>query len=233
LVPVMTELVPHAAQAASGLAKFAGWFAENPLAGIGTIVAAGVAKDVASAGISAALSAGVTAVSNSALSYAASLSAAQLATMKMAGSTAFAAAAIYAATAANDQLKGQTGGLGILDLTWGALSEGKGFFQQADENLNRQAKADAARRSLEAPGAVALNAGGTPAPQVAPGGSAASQHAAQQFAQVSPILQAELGKAVAPLVAASKGLESAAGKLGGGKGVPEAARNAPIISASR
>jgi TP901 family phage tail tape measure protein len=41
---------------------------------------------------------------------------------------------------ANDELKQQTGGKGIIDLTVGAITEGKGFFTQADEELNRQAK---------------------------------------------------------------------------------------------
>jgi hypothetical protein len=42
--------------------KFAGWFADNPIKGVGAIVLAAVAKDLASAGISAAAEAGVAAI---------------------------------------------------------------------------------------------------------------------------------------------------------------------------
>lgn len=58
--------------------------------------------------------------------------------------------AIDQATSQNEALKQQTGGKGIFDLMWGSISEGKGFFAQADEELNRQARAEAAARDAVA-----------------------------------------------------------------------------------
>ncbi len=58
----------------------------------------------------------------------------------------------------NDKLKQQTGGKGILDLVYGSLTGEGGFFAQADDELNRQAKAEAAARAAtEATGAGAGN----------------------------------------------------------------------------
>jgi TP901 family phage tail tape measure protein len=56
---------------------------------------------------------------------------------------------------ANDDLKKQTGGLGIVDLTVGALSGEGGFFTQADANLDKQAKEEARKRDAAAKGGAA------------------------------------------------------------------------------
>jgi len=51
LVPKFVELIPILTKGAEMLGKFISWFAENPYKGIGAIIAASVAKDIAAAGI--------------------------------------------------------------------------------------------------------------------------------------------------------------------------------------
>lgn len=51
LVPQLAKLTPQITEAAQAFAHLIGWFAENPLRGVVAIMAAGVAKDVAAAGI--------------------------------------------------------------------------------------------------------------------------------------------------------------------------------------
>jgi hypothetical protein len=62
LLPVVTrsvgefsKAVPAVAKLASAAASFAGWFMDNPIKGVGSVVLAAVAKDVAGAGISGLL----------------------------------------------------------------------------------------------------------------------------------------------------------------------------------
>jgi hypothetical protein len=55
LIPKFTEMIPLLTDAASGLAKFIGWFTENPMLGIGAIISAAIVKDIAAAGIGSAM----------------------------------------------------------------------------------------------------------------------------------------------------------------------------------
>lgn len=55
LVPALKDLVPLFAQVMHGFGTFVRWFSENPLAGLGAIVAGLVAKDIAGAAIGAAV----------------------------------------------------------------------------------------------------------------------------------------------------------------------------------
>jgi TP901 family phage tail tape measure protein len=60
----------------------------------------------------------------------------------------------------NDALKKENAGLGILDLTWGAISEGKGFSTQVDEKMNREARAEREKKNRERNGPLqALDTG--------------------------------------------------------------------------
>lgn len=51
LLPAMEKLAPHVATVADKLAEFASWFADNPVKGIGALIGASVAKDIAMAGV--------------------------------------------------------------------------------------------------------------------------------------------------------------------------------------
>jgi hypothetical protein len=55
MIPKFTELVPALTKILKGAVKLGEWFVDNPFLGIGGIIAASVAKDVASAGIGAAI----------------------------------------------------------------------------------------------------------------------------------------------------------------------------------
>jgi hypothetical protein len=55
LVPKFVELIPLLTKGAEALGKFITWFSENPMTGIGAIIAASMVKDIASAGIGAAI----------------------------------------------------------------------------------------------------------------------------------------------------------------------------------
>jgi hypothetical protein len=239
LIPSFTQLVPVMGDAAREGAKLVGWFAENPFRGVGAIVAASVAKDVASAGISAVLS-------NATSSYVASLAAGELAMMKFAGAAGFAAVAIYAAHDQNEALKKETGGLGMGDLAWGSLTQGttdargnwhgKSFFSQVDDNLNEQAKEEAKKRMLQPPGFGASDAvakGATPTPS-APGGAPATPTGAE-----APATQAAaqaVTKGGSDLQGAAKALTEAATALkansGAGKG-KDPSRSLPIVAPER
>jgi len=61
LVPKLRELIPLFGKAVHQLGRFIGWFAENPLQGLGAIVAAAVVKDLALAGIGAAVKSAIVA----------------------------------------------------------------------------------------------------------------------------------------------------------------------------
>lgn len=219
LVPSLTQLAPQVGSLARHAGDFISWFSRNPLSGIGAVVLASVAKDIAASGIQSGVS-----------SLVGGMSAAQMGMAKLAGASMFAAAAWYAAYEQNEGLKQQTGGLGILDLAWGSLSSGfdKGFFEQADENLNKQAKEEAARRKIEAPGTVAANGGATGAT------STGTSPAAPGSVPVVPG-GAGLDKSAAALERAAGALEKAAGSMpkGGGRNPPDPSRTAPIISPSR
>jgi TP901 family phage tail tape measure protein len=81
--------------------------------------------------------------------------------MKLAKAGAAAAAAYAAWSLAADQneaLKNENAGLGIGDLTWGLITEGKGFSEQVDEKMNREAKLRREREDQEkAPGNAGLD----------------------------------------------------------------------------
>ncbi len=51
LIPMVRELTPKFLEALKGLAKFTEWFLDNPIKGIGVVMAASVGKEVAAAGI--------------------------------------------------------------------------------------------------------------------------------------------------------------------------------------
>lgn len=55
LMPQIRELVPAFVKLLRATVDFAEWFSKNPLSGIGVVIAASVAKDIAAAGIGAAL----------------------------------------------------------------------------------------------------------------------------------------------------------------------------------
>lgn len=61
LIPHLRELIPLFGKAVHQLGRFIGWFAENPLQGLGAIVAAAVVKDLALAGIGAAVKSAIVA----------------------------------------------------------------------------------------------------------------------------------------------------------------------------
>lgn len=64
LLPALEKLAPHVANAADAAAKFATWFAENPLKGIGAVIAAAAAKDVIMAGVGKGISSAVESLIN-------------------------------------------------------------------------------------------------------------------------------------------------------------------------
>lgn len=53
LLPALKELAPHAKDVSKAFAKFIRWFAQDPLAGLGVILAAAAAKEIAAAGLGA------------------------------------------------------------------------------------------------------------------------------------------------------------------------------------
>jgi hypothetical protein len=57
LIPTIRDMIPVFAKLLKGAVEFAEWFANNPLAGIGLVVAAAVTKDIALAGIGALIKA--------------------------------------------------------------------------------------------------------------------------------------------------------------------------------
>lgn len=221
LVPKFVELVPFVGQMTDKLAQFLGWFAQNPVTGIGALIAASVTRDMAASGIQAALSSGVSGLLSA-------LPPAALGVAKFAGAAALAAAAIYAAYEQNEALKKETGGKGILDVA-GELLQGKGLKEIADENLDKQAKAEAAQRNLT-PGNVSLSQnapnGAAPAPNGVPGAPGTGAAAAGGAGVV---------KGGAALERAAAALEKAAAAMpkgGGGNGTPPS-RTAPIVAPSR
>ena len=64
LLPALKEMAPHIKDGSKALAGFVSWFAKNPMSGIGAIIGASVAKDIAAAGIGGAISRGLTAILN-------------------------------------------------------------------------------------------------------------------------------------------------------------------------
>jgi len=218
LVPEFSKLVPKVAEASNAIASIVGWAAENPFEGLAALFAANIATEVASAGISSALSSGVT----STVTALGSLSAASLGT---AGAFAAAAAAVGAAIYENSQLKNETGGKGILDVADEYFLQGKDLKSIADENLDKQAKAEAAAR-VQAPGTVALNPRGA----VTPGSAATNGMAAPAASPATPG-----GSGAQDLKDAAAALKAAAAAMpkDGKGGVPPGARTAPIVSPAR
>lgn len=221
LIPEFTALIPEIGGATREVTRFISFLAENPLSGIMAIMGASVAADVAQAGISSALESGVS-------SLVGGMSAAQIGMAKFAGASVLAAAAIYAAHDQNEALKKETGGLGIFDLVGGAL-EGKGLFEQVEENMNRQARERAEREPLAPPGTLAAQ-GSAVAAAMTPGTPASVPNPAAGAAGGAALVNGG-----AALERAAGALEKAAAAMpkAGGKGVPEAARSAPIVSPSR
>ncbi len=233
LVPQFTAMIPNIANASSEVAKFVGWFAENPVKGVGVVIAASVAKDVASAGISAALSSGVS-------SLVGSMTTAQIGMAKFAGASAFAAAAIYAAYDQNESLKKETGGKGILDVGWEWATTDKGLKEIADENLDKQAReraiaegrvpAPGMERKLRPPG---IAPPGSPPLNATSNQAEASLPAPARAPAQAPEATAATSKAGVDLQEAAKALKAAAAAMPKGPNAPDASRTAPIISSSR
>lgn len=69
-----------------------------------------------------------------------------------AGAAALAIAAVMAAKDQNDKLEQETGGKGILDVGWEWATTDKNLKQIADENLDKQAKAEASERKKKEAG---------------------------------------------------------------------------------
>jgi len=53
LIPVIARLTPHFVKLSTAAAEFIEWFSNNPIKGVGVLIAASVAKDLAAAGIGA------------------------------------------------------------------------------------------------------------------------------------------------------------------------------------
>ncbi|HVY26953.1 MAG TPA: hypothetical protein VHB79_10385 [Polyangiaceae bacterium] len=233
LVPKFTELVPTIGELASKAAAFVGWFSENPATGLGALLAANVAAEVAAAGIGSlvatGVSRGVTALATASTNFVSSLSTAQIGAAKFAGASMLAAAAVYAAYDQNETLKKYTGGLGIGDLTTGLLS-GKGIMEQINEKQDAEAREDARKRSLQAPGNVPLVG-------KAPGATAAVSPGETKTIPGQPASAPTTGNAAAAKMDAAVDKFSAAvakiptGSGSGGNNDPK--RTLPIVAPSR
>lgn len=137
LAPQFRELVPEVAKLTKGFVDIAGWAASNPFAALGAALTASILAEVAKAQlgqlIQNSMTPAFTAAAGSALKFSLAAGAA--------------AASVMIAMDQNDKLKKETGGKGILDIGWEWATTDKNLKQIADENLDKQAKAEAALRT--------------------------------------------------------------------------------------
>jgi len=138
LVPELAKLAPDVAKAAKGFAGLVAWFSENPMKGLGAIVAASIGKELAMAGIGAAAEKGITAL-------AAKAGGAGIGAGKAAlGATAV--AAVGAAVIAGQQMSEENDGASVIDIMGGALEslfkkgDLSGAFDVADKHMNEKAR---------------------------------------------------------------------------------------------
>lgn len=61
MIPALEKMIPHLEKAGDALARFIEWFAENPLTGIGVLIAGAVTAEIAKAAIGAVLTKAITA----------------------------------------------------------------------------------------------------------------------------------------------------------------------------
>jgi hypothetical protein len=217
LVPQIKELAPTVRDVTKGLVELAGFAAENPFATVGAVLAASVAAEVGKAQLASVISAQMTPA----------LLAASASVLKFAGAAGLAAAAVYATYDQNESLKKETGGKGILDVGWEWATTDKGLKEIADENLDKQAKAEAAARWRSALG-EGPTAGFAPGGSLAPGsidpstGIVTSPAAPPQPGSRAASASVSTAKVEggAELVKAASALTEAAGALKANGGTP-------------
>lgn len=175
LAPAVKEFAPPLREVTKGLISLGGAVLEHPFLGLGAILATSVAAEVAKAQLASVIQQSMTPA----------FMAASGGALKFAGAAGLAAVAVYAAYDQNESLKKETGGKGILDVGWEWATTDKGLKEIADENLDRQAKAEAAARgwmgsgssaTAYAPGAVGpdgvvMSPAAPPVPAARGGGS--------------------------------------------------------------
>lgn len=173
LLPAFKEALPQIKNLTKHFADFVSWFSSNPMKGLGAIVLASVARDIAAAGIGKGLTsllggmlpgvAGGVAGGAGASGGAAGTAALALAAGKGGGffKGALGAKGLGAGAAAvigtglaidqNESLKNETGGLGIFDILGGMISQGTmDPAEVVDKHMNEQAIAAAEQRAKEA-----------------------------------------------------------------------------------
>lgn len=140
LVPVLSQLVPVVAEITKAFVGFAKWAAENPMKGLGAIIAAKVGADLAAAGIGAAAKKGLeTALNNIGGGKLAIL------TLAVAAETAMITAAVLATGKDNENKLGELeGGRRILDNPNASASELQTVIDSAQER-----KKDVVKRSAK------------------------------------------------------------------------------------
>lgn len=134
-------------------------------------------KAGAAATVAMSVASGVSTVRLYAQAAAARVAAVSMGTLAaQAGAAALAIGAVMLAKGQNDALEKETGGKGILDVGWEWMTTDKGLKEIADENLDKQAKAEALARDKAAaaagskPAAVDVAAPPLVPPMMSPGG---------------------------------------------------------------
>jgi hypothetical protein len=149
LIPAFVKLAPYIGEAATALAKYLKFLAENPFTGLGLTFAALMTKELVGAGIGFAVKeALVSMLTGQALpavlgggSGAGLLGSAS----KGLGAAGAAGLGVYAAYESNEYLKTATGGMGIFDILGGMISQGT--FDPA--KVVDQAQNDTARKEAK------------------------------------------------------------------------------------
>jgi hypothetical protein len=218
LIPVLTRAIPKFAEAIPAIGRFtssvaglAEWLMDNPIKGVGAIIAASVAKDVAGAGLGSLISKLlVAAFAGEAASGAAAAGAGGLATgaggaaagvgLALGGAIAAAVAGTAAAGYEGYTLTQQSGGLAGVGAGIGGVLAGRGYAGGVDDYMNEQA-----RSASGAPG----KGGGTWAP-----GQARSDYGPHP---AGPSMQAQVkelfGSSTKDLQSAAKDISAAAATL--------------------
>jgi hypothetical protein len=156
LIPEFAKMIPVLAEATGQFAKFIGWFSQNPLSGLGVIIGAAVAKDVASAGIGKLLESTVMSLlAQTRLGGGLPVGAAGGLAGKV-GAVGLAAGGVALAV---DQAQswGQENGGWEGAKSWLGVGKGKGWgFDAVDDMMNQDARERAARepagKKLSPPG---------------------------------------------------------------------------------
>jgi len=226
LLPKFTEAIPAIANMTTSVAKVAEYLLQNPFKGIGLVIAASVAKDVAAAGLGSLFQRLLSgAVGGGGVSGVGGAGAAATGAGGLAAGLA-GVAAIAGAGAAVDQsqdLAKASGGWGGL---WAGIKEvyggRKSFFGGVDDYMNKQARDKWAKDNTDWAGR----------PTAGPGSVGADGKPNAQQADLPPALAAALAAQGEAMKAAAGELRAAAQSIGK-SGPPEASRVAPINSPSR